>query len=76
MINHSKTEFYRVASEGSTVISTRISDIHLRSCFTPEAILIETRTIIASRLADMVMKKLAPAIDRALSELNLNESGT
>lgn len=47
----------------------RITDREFQSVFSSEQLLVSVRDEVAARLADHVMAKLRPAVDKALTEV-------
>lgn len=65
-----KFDAYHSGVEEATIIHGSVPDIDLRRAFDPRLLQLEVRTIVASRIADIVMAKLAPAIEAALKEIS------
>ena len=60
---------YESVAEKSTVITARFDHAYLANAINPLDIIQAVRYQIASRIADQVMCKLGPAIDKALAEV-------
>ena len=54
--------------ERSHFVQVRISERDMRSAFNPLEIISDVRSILASRIADHVMREIGPALDEAISK--------
>ena len=69
-----KTEFKRSVHEMTTEITACIRDAEIASLFDPKEILIIARNRMAITLADKFSEKLMPLLDKAIKEMDFNNT--
>ena len=65
-----KSHAYRSEPERSYVSTVTVSDLDLANQRNAELLIQEVRIQLASRIADLIMQRLAPAISEALAQEN------